>query len=100
MSEATAPAGRKSGRRAILGVAAASMAAAAVTKLGSSGVAEAAGSPVVLETHVLGALLALRSASLDLALARLGVDQWRLARALRDQDDGSDAAMSTMHGGR
>lgn len=43
------------------------------------------GSPSVLEVHLLGALLAIRSASQDRALARLGTDQARLARALRTQ---------------
>ncbi|MCC7368986.1 MAG: FHA domain-containing protein [Chloroflexi bacterium] len=62
--------------------------------------ARTAGSPVVLEAHLLGALLALRSASLDLALARLSADQGQLARALREQDDGPDPTMSTMHGSR
>lgn len=46
VNDTAARPGRKTGRRAILGVAAASMAAAAVTKLGSNGVAEAAGSPM------------------------------------------------------
>jgi hypothetical protein len=60
--------------------------------------AKAAGSPTVFEVHLLGALLALRSASLDRALARLGSDQQRLARALRALDSGPDLLDSTFSG--
>lgn len=55
--------------------------------------ARAAGSPVVLETHLLGALLAVRSASLERALGRLGSDQGRLAEAL-GQLDGTGPEMT------
>jgi hypothetical protein len=60
--------------------------------------AKAAGSPVVLEVHLLGALLAMRSASLDRALGRLGSDQQRLAQALRALDAAPDALSSTFSG--
>jgi hypothetical protein len=52
--------------------------------------AKVAGSPVVLEAHLLGALLLVRSASLEWALARLGTDQQALSRALGDLEDGAD----------
>lgn len=62
--------------------------------------AKSAGSPVVLETHLLGALLSMRSDSLDWALGRLGTDQQRLMRALQPFDDGPNLAQSTYFGGR
>jgi hypothetical protein len=60
--------------------------------------AKAAGSPTVLEIHLLGALLALRSSSLDRALGRLGSDQRRLAQALRALDGAPDFLSSTFSG--
>lgn len=47
------------------------------------------GSPMVLEVHLLGAILALRSTSLDRALGRLGSSQQHLARSLFEMDGGT-----------
>lgn len=52
----------------------------------------------MLEIHLLGALLAMRSSSLDRALRRLGSDQQRLARALRALDGAPDFLSSTYSG--
>lgn len=51
--------------------------------------AKDAGSPLVLEEHLLAALLAVRSVSLERALGRLGTDQPRVAEALRDLAGGA-----------
>ena len=62
--------------------------------------AKSAGSPVVLEAHLLGALLSLRSGSLDWALGRLGTDQQQLMQALHALDDGPHPGTSTYYGSR